>query len=293
MSQCVHCAAPLEWRRPYTFKSNEFRAIYRDEGVYTCSSCGLVQADVAKVDGPALDEYYRHIYRRVAGIASVRSSQPSFYYSKRANAICSMIKETHPTGQLNRVFELGPGYGYNLRKVKEEFPNALLFCDELDDDLKNLTGAQSSGLNDGPYDAIILSHVLEHFTDPVGLIKNSVQALASGGVLAIEVPNDFDGTSYITPHDEPHFTFFTARTLQPLLETAGQAKITTMFTIGERPQGPQQTPSIKRRLKRAIGMGAMKIPYIRDVIISRYANENSEKRGSERGVFLRAAMVRS
>jgi SAM-dependent methyltransferase len=212
----------------------------------------------------------------------------------RARGICALLKEAHPTGELRRVFELGPGYGHNLRKIKEEYPSALIFSDELDEELKGLTGAQQANLQDGGYDAIILSHVLEHFTNPVTLVRQAVEALAPRGSLVIEVPNDFDGTSYITPHDEPHFTFYTIQTLRPLLETAERAEIVKMFTLGER----EAALSPYRRLRRNLGIAALKVPYLHNFLESHYFASRSVTTGDNirtdhRGIFLRAAMIRS
>ncbi|MBV8462979.1 MAG: methyltransferase domain-containing protein [Acidimicrobiales bacterium] len=42
------------------------------------------------------------------------------------------------------------------------------------------------------FDAIHLSHVLEHLSDPFEGLRQCVSMLAPGGLLAIEVPNEFD-----------------------------------------------------------------------------------------------------
>ena len=44
-------------------------------------------------------------------------------------------------------------------------------------------------LGDDPFDLIILSHVLEHFPDPLGVVERVLERLNPGGVLYIEVPN--------------------------------------------------------------------------------------------------------
>jgi 2-polyprenyl-3-methyl-5-hydroxy-6-metoxy-1,4-benzoquinol methylase len=42
------------------------------------------------------------------------------------------------------------------------------------------------------FDAIHLSHVLEHLSDPFAGLRHCAELLAPAGVLAIEVPNEFD-----------------------------------------------------------------------------------------------------
>ena len=44
-------------------------------------------------------------------------------------------------------------------------------------------------IEDGHYDAVICSHVLEHLTDPYRALRDIITKLALGGVLYIEVPS--------------------------------------------------------------------------------------------------------
>lgn len=44
----------------------------------------------------------------------------------------------------------------------------------------------------GRFQAITLFHVLEHLLDPVGLLRTAKKLLAPGGILVVQVPNDFN-----------------------------------------------------------------------------------------------------
>ncbi|MBN2133422.1 MAG: class I SAM-dependent methyltransferase [Sedimentisphaerales bacterium] len=45
------------------------------------------------------------------------------------------------------------------------------------------------GTEDGPYDCLIYADVLEHLTDPVGVLRRHVEHLRSGGTVIVSVPN--------------------------------------------------------------------------------------------------------
>ena len=139
--------------------------------------------------------------RAIAGIA-------------RAAALAELAAE-HCVGPAARAFEVGAGYGYNLSALKALYPDLLLFTDELDESIDLPDEIQRASLSDGPYDIVILSHVLEHFAYPKRVISATLNALSKNGVVVIEVPNDVPGIVPLNGPDEPHLTFFTAQTLNP------------------------------------------------------------------------------
>ena len=83
------------------------------------------------------------------------------------------------------------------------------------------------------YDAIHLSHVLEHLHDPLASIRILGNSLKSGGVLVVEVPFEFGDLfdrfrefalrrpRAVNAVPSSHLTFFTLPTLCRLLEDAG------------------------------------------------------------------------
>lgn len=243
MNVCIQCGESLAALRPYIYQSNTFRKVYPSGKIFSCQSCGLVQADAATIDDEQLTDYYRFAYRQEAKITSNKNAASQRYYKARAIALRDLAARHLANHPVRRIFEVGAGYGYNLSEMRALYPDAELLTDEIDEDLKEAMGAVHGALDDGPYDIIIMSHVLEHFTDPGVWLERARNALAAEGVLVVEVPNDLNGTSSVTACDEPHISFFTAETLRRRLETAG-LQVLEMFTAGRTFQA-QSTPNGK------------------------------------------------
>jgi len=82
-------------------------------------------------------------------------------------------------------------------------------------------------LADRSFDAVLLSHVLEHCSDPSNAIRNALTLLSPTGTLVIEVPNSqalgFAMFGALWPwSDIPrHLNFFTESSLRALLSKHG------------------------------------------------------------------------
>jgi SAM-dependent methyltransferase len=195
-----------------------------------------------------------------------------------------MLAAEHLSRSPARVFELGAGYGYNLLAVKKLFPAALLFTDELDETVKLPETINRAELSEGVYDVVILSHVLEHFTDPKRWIRSALNALAQGGIVIIEVPNDVPGIFPLNGPDEPHLTFFTTQTLTALLESS------SVFGAGPR----YQRKTIYMQGRRFASRMLRRMPVLSTLIERRQSRVVSPESFSVRrpdGVFLRAVLL--
>ena len=79
------------------------------------------------------------------------------------------------------------------------------------------------------FDLIIISHVLEHITDPRATLKRMHNILRKDGTLLLEIPSLFGGR--INPMEFPHVHGFYGETISLMLELEGFT-IITFETIG-------------------------------------------------------------
>ena len=292
MATCVTCSGPLRTQRRYVFESEAFRAIYTDRDVYRCEACNLSQVDTARVDDLALTEYYREDYRKV-GSAGRLNEATLQWYLKRGEALAELAQR-HASQAVAIIFEVGAGFGYNLRAFGQRYPQAKLETDEISGVANDArAGAIAAGeLGDGMHDIVILSHVLEHFSDPRALLERVRQSLRPDGIVVIEVPNDVDGIERLNGPDEPHLIFFEEPTLRALLECT-QMEILELFAAG-----PSYVVRSRRRTARqALRWVLYRIPGMGSYLHRRaarqvaalpdFAGENPH------GVFLRAVLRKS
>ena len=136
---------------------------------------------------------------------------------------------------------------------------------------------------------IILSHVLEHFTDPVDLLRKAAGALSEGGVIVIEVPNDVDGILRYNGEDEPHLTFFELDTLATLFE---RAAVSVLDSYGAGP--PNVRDALAHRARRFVRNSIAALPLGNRLVQARTSSSvRSDDRFDQRdadGLFLRAVV---
>lgn len=138
--------------------------------------------------------------------------------------------------QLNgRLLEIGCGNGAMLSRMA----NLGWQVVGIDFDSKAVKVARSEGLDvrrgtldeqnfdDSSFDAVVMSHVIEHVTDPSSLLRNCNRILKPGGRLIAITPNALSWGHGLYARDwrglEPprHLHVFTIPALQTLLESCG------------------------------------------------------------------------
>lgn len=128
-----------------------------------------------------------------------------------------------------KILEIGPGPGAFVNVWKERFPLSEYHVLESDKSCHNGLKKMGVKIIDGKeekiedeYDFVILSHVLEHVTEPFSFLKTFVDKLKKGGYLFIEVPC-MDWKHKVL--DEPHLLFFDKKPMGVLLK---QLKLTQL-----------------------------------------------------------------
>lgn len=95
--------------------------------------------------------------------------------------------------------------------------------------------ALPAALHDATFDAILLTHVLEHCADPLQALRNAAALLRAGGKLTVETPNNRaaglqQAGSVWRWLDVPrHLNFFTPDSLLAICRQAGLTPLTTEY----------------------------------------------------------------
>ena len=248
---CALCAKiDLALIRPYPG--------FKDTFLVKCRGCGLMQSKPIPSDA-FLSEYYRSEFGKdsLCGHQMNESSEKGF--TLRARMQFDFIHKNlrlkgfdtlkvldvgcHAASLLNLFKQRGSqivGIDPNPRgsKAKEWYDievRQAMFS-------PNLFGAEE-------FDGIMHSHVLEHLSDPLSVLKEFRRILKPGGWVFIEVPNESHET-VLTKEVIPHLFFFTPDTLKALSLKAGFEVVNTCV-IG--------VPSLKGRLLSRRGFEWMRV----------------------------------
>ncbi len=215
-----------------------------------CLSCNMIFAAPMPSD-EAMNDFNATYFESAHG-GLVQSAEALAFF----NAI-SKIRGRHLAEFLIKkdliaasILEIGPGHGFfannwlisnpgtlykGLETDKSCHPSLISFGVELIDSLSDIPST----------DVVVISHVLEHVTDPGRFLANVTAGLKIGGVLFIEVPcMDWD----YKPFDEPHLLFFDKHPMKLLLEKAGYLEIEVSYH-GQKIEEIKNESSFKRKLK--------------------------------------------
>lgn len=239
--RCLACAG-LEFSSglPYRLTHASHGGLFGSRQIRTCVGCGLPQV-YPLPSQTELDHFYDTTYRTGGFNAAYDLSQYPFdsaWKLSRGRALRNLA-EQHPRAQKDRlrILDIGAGFGHTLHAFREVHPHAKLVAIEGDPTcLKPLAnsgatvitgfwgqpGVAESAVTHGPYDIVILSHVLEHVRDPVAFLQ-AVKAMAPRACLLIEVPNE--GHTVALVAHSPHTAFFDRDTLTNLVRRAGLAVV--------------------------------------------------------------------
>ena len=132
--------------------------------------------------------------------------------------------------RINSVLEIGPGSGYLAKNWLSIWPDTRYFAIESDktchSELNRLgvsivDNPSVIGIDDG-LDLVIMSHVLEHLTEPALCLSSVLENLKHNGIIFIEVPcQDWRYKEL----DEPHLLFFNQDSMRSLLQHSGYDNI--------------------------------------------------------------------
>ena len=195
--------------------------LHKDRGtdlnIYECAQCGLVQTCQEPV------AYYKEVIR-----ASAFSSQMASFRKQQLKAWVDKYQLRNQT-----ILEIGAGKGEYLQLLQQaglkvygtEFGDAAIQdCHKLGLEVYQVF-PDGSGLKlkHAPFDAFASFNFMEHWPNPKSTLLDIVKVLKPNAIGLVEVPN-FDmilKNNLFTEFISDHIFYFTANTLQLMLETSG------------------------------------------------------------------------
>ncbi len=191
---------------------------------FVCRSC-LAMFQNPTIAQDDIENFYASIYPvlyRRHNSASIIDAQ-----KKRAEKFLEFIS-TH-IEKPKEVLEIGCSAGLLGQAYLKRYPEAAYVGVELDEHLAALAtehfpvARSVKEHGERRYDLILMSHVLEHFFDPVAYLATLSRYLTPNGRVIIEIPNGNAGYGFEVAH--PHV--FTSSALAAMAKRARMSLITT------------------------------------------------------------------
>ena len=163
-----------------------------------CSRCGLVRSKKV-FDEKSNLEFYKNYYRAIYGGSSIGNEDFFNDQKNRGKAFFSLVRKNIKADDIKKVLEIGCGSGGILFPFYEEG----IDCLGVDFDENYLQFGREKGLDlicgdykrkvcDESVDLLILSHVMEHFTDPIKEMTEVIKKVKMNKYLLVEVPGLFN-----------------------------------------------------------------------------------------------------
>jgi len=189
-----------------------------------CNNCSMVYASPMPNDD-LLEKYNAAYFLSAHGGQPADIMSLSFFKAIAKVRLAYIIKylQLHDI-TVSSILEIGPGPGFFAEAFIEHFPGIEYLA--MESDISCYASLQKLGVKildaksldsriQGSIDLVIMSHILEHVSDPKAFLNYVTAKLAPGGALFIEVPcTDYLHKSLI----EPHLLFFDKDSMNYLLK---------------------------------------------------------------------------
>ena len=168
--------------------------------VINCKNCKFIHINPIPTNEELQNFYENDYYQKTKPNYIIGNEKDIEYQNYTFDEKLDFLEKKF-TSKTRRILDIGSGPGFFLRRAKkrgwdvlgiepspiackyskkEKIPTIQKFFDEVN--LKEI----------GKFDAIHTFDVLEHVNDPINVLKRSYSLLKKGGIIVIEVPNDFN-----------------------------------------------------------------------------------------------------
>lgn len=208
--------------------------------VVICVKCGLIQSR-PRMSPKTLEwfygsDFYRHIYDGNKGVSPLSHhvfEKRVETSNRRRDAIRA---DVHDYDSIRSVGEIGCAGGWNLEVFRRD-GKIVTGCDPSpgmteigrDHGLDLRTGHTASLLG-SKFDLLILSHVVEHFSNPMIEVNAALDLLAPNGKIYIEVPDA--RAICLGALQGAHLYYFTPNTLTHFMAMIGLKPISSVRSHG-------------------------------------------------------------
>lgn len=241
--RCISCAhTELRDIRAYRTDTGPGRWIFGGARLAECLRCQLTQC-LPLPSPEVLADYYIASYRQ-SGLGGVDAAnlaefpRDNLFYLNRGRAVTSLVAK-HLRSECPQIADIGAGWGHTLYALGERYPAATRVAVELSEPCLNHLRSMRIEVHHrraeevlpemvGRFDAVVISHVLEHLLSPRLMLELIRDSLAPNGYLYLEVPNipansllRYSDNRWAPRYDEPHTVFFSQESLKKLSRAAG------------------------------------------------------------------------
>jgi len=162
-----------------------------------CSKCGLIRSQTIFSEESNIS-FYKNYYRDIYVGLSKPDEQFFDDQKSRGKNFLSLVKTHIDLNEIRQILEIGCGSG----GIMFPFHNMGISCKGIDFNKEYLKFGRSKGLlllygdyknqiEDESIDLLILSHVMEHFTNPIEEMIEVIKKVTINKYLLIEVPGIF------------------------------------------------------------------------------------------------------
>jgi 2-polyprenyl-3-methyl-5-hydroxy-6-metoxy-1,4-benzoquinol methylase len=203
------------------------------ESLYQCTSCTLVQKKINSTYLTRLNNIYSKYNRETLNndeiiIYSENNNHDKIISQSRSELLVSSLHQKIKVSKNAKILDFGCGGGALLSEFRKISQNYQLFGIDYEENnkyFKNYIDQEIYYLGNDidkchiKFDIVIMSHVLEHLTEPMNFLQSIKKNMNENSILNIRVPNIINNIIDLIVSD--HVFHFSVESLQYNLINAG------------------------------------------------------------------------